>query len=121
MEKETNFYCELCDYKTVRTYDFVRHLKSKLHERGGVPKINECKTCNIIFSTHQSLKHHNLTTHATKEERSKSKYYCDTCDYVFISKLFYDKHINGTKHKNQIFIKQSLIDIQNKIKLKNNS
>jgi hypothetical protein len=113
MDKQ--LYCELCDYKTVRTYDFVRHLRSNLHKRGGVPKTNECKECHIIFSTHNTLKHHILSTHSTKEDRSKSKYYCDTCDYVFITKLYYDKHINGVKHKNQVFIKESLVDIQNRL------
>jgi hypothetical protein len=116
---DNNLYCGLCEYKTDRPTDFVRHLKSKLHQRGGVPKTNECKKCHQILSTHHTLKHHMLTNHSTKEERSKSKYYCDTCDNVFIAKLYYDKHMNGIKHKNQVYIKQSLIEIQNKLNEKN--
>ena len=38
--------------------------------------------------------------HATKEERSKHKYYCNICDYIFFSKLYLDKHTNGIVHKN---------------------
>ena len=28
-----------------------------------------------------------------------SKFYCESCDYVFISKLYMDKHIEGKLHK----------------------
>ena len=39
-----------------------------------------------------------LSAHSTKEERSKEKYYCVICDYVFISKLYMDSHISGKFH-----------------------
>jgi len=110
-----NLYCQLCNYKTNRTTDWLRHIKSNRHLRQGTKKISKCEECDIVFASHCTLKHHILTTHSTKEERSKSKYYCETCDYVFISKLYYDKHMNGIKHKNQELVKQSLIDIQNKL------
>jgi hypothetical protein len=45
---------------------------------------------------------HNLSSHTTKEERSKQKYYCDICDNVFFCSAYYNKHINGKRHKNML-------------------
>jgi hypothetical protein len=45
---------------------------------------------------------HVLKIHGTIEERSKQKYYCNVCDYVFFSKLYLDKHTNGIVHKNLV-------------------
>jgi len=45
---------------------------------------------------------HILKIHNTKEERSKCEYYCDTCDYIFFSKVYLDKHINGIVHINLV-------------------
>lgn len=52
---------------------------------------------------------HKLTQHASKEEKSKSKYYCESCDQVFFSSFLHDSHINGTKHKNRIIINMKKI------------
>lgn len=43
-----------------------------------------------------------LLAHASKEERAKEKYYCDTCDYVFISESYLDKHIKGKMYSTKI-------------------
>jgi hypothetical protein len=40
-----------------------------------------------------------LTQHSPLEDRQKQKYYCDVCDYVFFSKLYLDKHLEGKHHK----------------------
>ena len=40
--------------------------------------IFNCKNCEYIANNHWNLKMHNLSSHTTKEERSKQKYYCDT-------------------------------------------
>jgi len=45
-----------------------------------------------------------MKIHSTKEERSKSKYYCNDCDQVFFLPLFYDSHMKGRKHINQVKI-----------------
>ena len=45
---------------------------------------------------------HILKMHETKKERSKSKYYCNTCDYVFLSKSDLYKHINGKIRTNLV-------------------
>ena len=31
--KKTNYYCELCDYKSSNKTDFHRHLKTKKHKK----------------------------------------------------------------------------------------
>ena len=54
---------------------------------------------------------HVLKIHASKEERSKCKYYCDICDLIFFLKLYLDKHNNGKIHKN---LTKALNSIQNK-------
>ena len=72
--------------------------------------IFNCKNCEYIANNHWNLKMHNLSSHTTKEERSKQKYYCDICDNVFFCSAYYNKHINGKRHKNM----QEFID-NNKI------
>jgi len=95
-----NQYCNLCDYKTSKPSDWIKHVDSEKHKRGGKRKEIKCDKCYYISSaSHWLLKQHMLTQHSTKEERSKHKYYCSTCDYVFFSKLYLDKHINGKHHK----------------------
>jgi uncharacterized C2H2 Zn-finger protein len=116
---EKKLHCQLCNYNTDRNVDWLRHIKSKLHQRGGQQRIKKCDICNIEFSSNGTYKHHNLMNHSTTEERSKSKYYCDICDAVFIAKIYYDRHMNGIRHKNQEQIKQSLQDIQNIIDKRN--
>ena len=108
-------YCELCEYNTKRVTDWIRHINSALHNRSGKKKQTLCEICNINFASHIIYKHHNLTTHCSIEEKSKSKYYCQICDYVFVSEHYYTKHINGIRHKNQELVKKSIIDIKNRM------
>jgi uncharacterized C2H2 Zn-finger protein len=116
MEKKI-LYCQLCDYKTTRNTDWIRHIKSKQHQNGGPPKSTNCDICNIKLATYQTYRHHLLTKHSTKEERSKSKYYCEVCDIVFISKTIYEKHIINKKHHIQEIVNNSLIDLENQLNL----
>ena len=44
--------------------------------------------------------------HSTKEERSKSKYYCEDCDKAYFSPLYYQSHLKGMKHLNQVKINE---------------
>ena len=59
-----------------------------------------CKNCDYIANNHWNLKMHYFSAHATKEERSKQKYYCEICDNVFFCEAYYKKHINGKRHIN---------------------
>ena len=71
------------------------------------PKIyKKCDNCDYVSSTHWNLKMHYFSSHATKEEREKQRYYCKTCDNVFFCSSYYNKHINGKRHLKMVeFIK----------------
>ncbi len=100
--KRVEYYCECCNVKINHMNNWIKHVNSLKHKRAGKPKSIECKICELKFINHQTQKHHILSKHSTKEERAKEKYYCEICDYVFISKLYSDKHIAGKIHQNKI-------------------
>ena len=116
MEKEKKiivkpFNCIDCDYHTSKPSDWLKHVNSKKHERFGNKKENKCDKCEYEAFNHWNLKMHNLSSHSTKEERSKQKYYCDICDLVFFSQLYKDKHISGKRHA--LYIKA--VELQKKV------
>lgn len=94
--------CEHCNFDTSKPAEWLIHIETEKHKRNGKPKSKICEICNTEFKTHWLQKMHILKIHGTKEERSKCKYYCDTCDYVFFSELYLDKHTNGIVHKNLV-------------------
>ena len=79
-----------------------------------------CDKCSYVAGNHWILKRHLLTEHSTLEERQgsnevktgpdfaktkflrneeqKHKYYCSTCDYVFFTQLFLERHLLGKHH-----------------------
>ena len=101
-------YCEKCNFQSKGPAQWLNHIESAKHKRDGEKKQKICTLCNKSFSNHFTYKIHNLSIHATKEERSTYKYYCDKCDYVFISKLYYIQHCKGITHKNRIKVLESL-------------
>ena len=101
--EKVKHYCETCKYSSLSNSDFLKHLKSQKHIRGGF-KSKKCIVCNYECSNHWNLKQHNLTQHSTIEDRKKQKYYCDICDTIFFCKLYMDKHMLGKKHSNAIEI-----------------
>lgn len=100
------FICEMCKFKCNYNSAWLDHLSSEKHKREGKPKIHKCKfdNCHHETSVSWNMKMHVMTMHSTKEERSKSKYYCNDCDQVFFLPLFYDSHMKGRKHSNQVKI-----------------
>jgi hypothetical protein len=107
--KRVEYYCECCDVKVNHMNNWEKHVNSLKHIRAGKPKSIECIECNRKFINHQTQKHHMLSAHSTKEERAKEKYYCETCDYVFISKLYWDKHNGGKIHQSKVKSLEQLI------------
>ena len=97
------YYCEKCNHGSNSNSDFLKHIKSNKHIRGGL-KQKICLECNRECFNHWNLKQHNLTQHSTLEEREKGfKYYCKICDYGSISKDLFERHLNTDRHKiNQI-------------------
>lgn len=102
------FVCEMCRFNCNYNSAWLEHLSSEKHLRQGKPKIHKCKyeDCNHETSVSWNMKMHIMTIHSTKEERSKSKYYCNDCDKVFFAPLYYNKHMYGKKHLNQVKINE---------------
>ena len=94
-----NKKCDTCNFEANTATEWIKHVKSQKHQRGGLPKSTECNKCDYKCVGHWLLKRHVLTQHDTIEDRRKQKYYCDVCDYVFFSKLYMDKHLEGRNHK----------------------
>lgn len=113
-EETKEIYCKLCNYKTIRTNDWMKHINSQKHNRNGEKKTTKCDLCNYESNTHWNIKAHKLKIHATTEERSKHKYYCKLCDIIFFCKAYQDKHNAGKVHQNKIKIEESLKEINNK-------
>jgi hypothetical protein len=101
-KKKFTHYCEKCNFNATRPAEWLIHIETNKHKRDGKAKSTICDICNVELKTHWICKMHVLKIHASKEERSKSKYYCDTCDLVFFSKLYLDKHNDGKIHKNLV-------------------
>ena len=102
------FICECCNFKCHYNSGWLEHLTSKKHLRQGNYKSYKCDidNCNYESLTHWNFKIHKMNNHSTKEERALSKYYCNDCDQVFFSPVYYNTHNKGKKHLNQIKINQ---------------
>ena len=100
------YNCECCKLYTSSTSIWLKHLGSAKHKRNGQPAFHKCVLCDFETKTAWNFKLHNLSQHSTKEERRKSKYYCDICDKVFFSPLYHDSHMKGIKHKNLVLLNE---------------
>ena len=100
-EKSLKLYCDKCKFQSKGPAQWLKHIESEKHKRDGEKKTKICLICNKTFSNHFTYKIHNLSTHVSKEERMKHKYYCNICDYVFISELYYLQHCKGVIHLNR--------------------
>jgi uncharacterized C2H2 Zn-finger protein len=104
MEKEYNYKCEKCDYKTKYKSSYDKHNKSILHLTGerkkrSDKKENKCDECKYIFSSQKALKEHKLNKHSKIEEKEqKYKYFCIKCNVGKNNEKQYEKHIISKKH-----------------------
>ena len=104
MSTEDPLYCTCCDYKAKFQSEFNKHIKSQKHLRQGKKKDYKCESCDYTATTHWNLKMHMVLKHYTLEQKKELKYYCNMCDNITFSKLYYDNHINSTSHKNNIIL-----------------
>jgi hypothetical protein len=123
MENEKNetkfkYFCNICNIGARNNTEWLNHTKCKKHIRGGL-KIKICNICNNEFYNHWNLKQHYIMVHASLEEKLKCKYYCNNCNIVFLSELYYNKHMIGKNHINTIKCKEELDKISDLIKIKN--
>jgi hypothetical protein len=116
-DEKNGYYCYLCDYRTTKNSDWIKHQTTKKHLRNGQPKTTICNICNFSTSTHWNLKLHILSHHSTKEERQKHKYYCEVCDLVFFCSTYMEKHQSGKIHKNKQLCSQYQKELDEKQKL----
>ena len=103
------FNCECCNFKCNYNSGWLDHISSKKHLRQGKPTIYKCniQNCNYETPTHWNLKIHKMNNHSSKEDRALSKYYCNECDQVFFSPIYYNKHNASKRHFNQVKVNQS--------------
>ena len=113
------FNCINCNYHCNMPSDWLKHTKSKKHERGGEILSNYCDKCEYTSVNPWNVKLHKLTQHLTKEERVKTKYYCETCDRVFISQSFKTKHFSGIRHNNLVTANELQKKVDEDYKLQN--
>jgi hypothetical protein len=71
------FFCDLCDYKTSRKYDYANHLFTTKHKK------NE---------------KHKKKVATPRTEKSHRIYYCENCDYSSSNTYNFEKHKLTAKH-----------------------
>lgn len=110
METKSNsnpkFYCEKCDYKCVYPAHWSQHIESAKHLNEGKRKprcdkiLNpQCTLCPYKTNNSGGMKTHQLTKHATKEEKRKEfKFYCDKCDFGTFGEILFTRHLETKKH-----------------------
>ena len=103
MEKKV-FKCETCNYSCEYKYEFDKHSESKKHKRNGKPIEYKCDKCEYIGLNKWNLTMHQATKHYTKEQKKAMKYYCNMCNTICFSQLYYNNHLNSTSHKSKTII-----------------
>jgi hypothetical protein len=117
MDKEKlELYCSFCKYTAANNVNWFKHLETEKHKRLGKKKDTTCNMCPYTSTSHWNIKIHKLYIHSTIDERKACKYYCNTCDSVFLCSAYYNKHMSGKVHMNKVKVKESLEELE---KLKN--
>jgi hypothetical protein len=119
MEIKSKFNCDLCNYACTYKSEFNKHLKSAKHKRGGAPVNHDCNLCNYSSSSPWNLKMHIVNIHMTKEEKKELQYYCEICDCLCFSQLYYNTHMDSKEHNAKIDKVSLSEDLQTK-KINNN-
>ena len=113
-EIKSKFHCQSCNYACTYKSEFNKHLKSAKHKRGGTPINYDCDICNYASNSSWSLKIHIVNTHMSKEEKKELQYYCDVCDCLCFSQLYYNTHIDSKEHNAKINDRSSNDNLQTK-------
>jgi hypothetical protein len=101
------FNCETCNYSCEYKYEFDKHSESKKHKRNGKPIEYKCDKCDYIGLNKWNLTMHQATKHYTKEQKKAMKYYCEMCNTICFSQLYYNNHVNSITHKSKTIIVNS--------------
>jgi hypothetical protein len=97
-----NYECIKCDYKTVRKYNYDKHLRSSSHIQSEDVNRYECKICKYVTEYKGNYKRHKLNCN---NESSQNIYECELCKFKTIKRGNYNMHLNSKKHINNDKIK----------------
>lgn len=109
---EKKFHCETCNYSAVYNSEYNKHLKSAKHKRGGKYVDYKCNNCDYVGLNKWNLNMHQATTHYTIAQKKELKYYCEICDCICFSALYYNTHLASPLHKSEVIIHNSEIGKQ---------
>lgn len=101
------FKCDTCDYSCKYEYEYNKHLKSNKHIRNGKPIEYNCTSCEYKGLNKWNLTMHQATKHYTKEQKKAMKYYCEMCNTICFSKLYYNNHVSSVSHKSKQIIQNA--------------
>lgn len=101
------FECIPCKYTTHNKNTYNKHLESAKHLRGGMHIIYNCEKCEYIGTTRWNLKMHIATKHMTLKEKKELKFYCELCDCLCFTQLYYKSHIKGQVHQDNLIAKDN--------------
>ena len=104
MDSKKKFHCDTCNYSAVYKSEYDKHIKSKRHKRGGHNIDYKCGDCDYTGLNRWNLTMHQATTHYTIKQKKELKYYCDVCDCICFSALYYNTHIASPLHKSKVII-----------------
>jgi hypothetical protein len=108
------FYCNVCDYSTVRSRDFNRHLSTPYHQKrnfkNAPQKMLEIKSdeesedlvCKEIIESEEEImirKQMELKSGANAAQISTATYACDCCEYETLRRDDFHRHLSSEKHK----------------------
>ena len=104
------FYCEKCNYTCAYPAHWKQHIESAKHLNEGKRKTRcnkildpQCSLCAFKTNNLCGMKTHQLTKHASKEERRDGfKFYCDKCDFGTFAEILFTRHLETKKHISQI-------------------
>ena len=62
MEKTNKeYFCYLCNYKTIHCSDWCKHINSQKHKKDGQKKTTKCDLCDYESSSQWNINNHKLT------------------------------------------------------------
>lgn len=104
MESKKKYTCEPCKYTAIYLSEFNKHLTSAKHKRDGKPMNYKCSDCDYTGINRWNLTMHQATTHYTLSQKKELKYYCEVCDCICFSALYFNTHLASPLHKSKVII-----------------
>ena len=102
--KNTNsFACKICDYKTSRHSNYLRHIETKKHLEKHKKVLFSVKSVNKKQTfIHQPVSPIPNNKTLKNNKKAKNKFYCELCNYRASQKSHYEKHLKTKKHTTKV-------------------